>query len=154
MPSSLPTKLKISSGSVTYRSDVTGIRIVVIGVGGDDRRWQLPKGLVDAGESPEQAAIRETREEGGIDAELIAPLEKIEYWYVGSEDGARVRYHKFVYFFLLRYLSGDVRNHDREIDEARWFLIDHAIDMLTFASEQKIARVARDLLIGRDRSSG
>ena len=141
----VPTKLQISAGGVAYREQDAGIEIALISVG-DDNRWQLPKGLVDKGEATEHAAVREVREEAGIDSEVIERLDKVEYWYFWNEDAQRVRYHKYVYFYLLRYKSGDVQDHDREVNEARWFKINDAINVLAFDSEKKIVEKARELL--------
>ena len=114
---------------------------------GPKERWQLPKGLVEAGESPESTAVREVREEAGVDGELIAPLEAIEYWYVGTERGdGRVRFHKHVHFFLLEYRGGDVRDNDHEVSEARWVPVVEAAQMLAFESERKVVARAREML--------
>ena len=113
---------------------------------GEDNRWQLPKGLVDKGESTEAAAVREVREETGIETEVVERIDKVEYWYFWKEEGKRVRYHKFVYFYLLRYKSGDVADHDREVNEARWVEIDGAVKMLAFDSEKKIVKEAMELI--------
>lgn len=106
--SKVPTKLQISAGGVAFRKRDGTIEVALISVG-DDGRWQLPKGIVDKGESTEDAAVREVREEAGIETEVVERIDKVEYWYVWNEEGGRVRYHKFVYFYLLRYKSGDVR---------------------------------------------
>lgn len=106
------------------------------------RRWQLPKGIIDAGETPEIAAVREVREEAGIETEILELIEKVEYWYVGNHRGERVRFHKFVYFYLLKYLGGEVENHDHEINEARWVKFDEAIEMLAFKSEKDVVSKA------------
>jgi 8-oxo-dGTP pyrophosphatase MutT (NUDIX family) len=143
--SKVPTKLQISAGGVAYRKRDAQVEIALISVG-DDNRWQLPKGLIDKGESTEDAAVREVHEEAGIDTDLVEPLDKVEYWYFWNEAGQRVRYHKFVYFYLLRYKSGDVSDHDHEVNEARWFNIDQAINVLAFGSEKKIVEKARELL--------
>ena len=66
----------------------------------------------------------------------------MEYWFYAAHDGRRVRYHKFVYFFLLRYRSGDVGDHDHEVNEARWFEINRALELLNFESDRKIVRMA------------
>lgn len=143
----LRTVTQVSAGGVVYRraASVADVDVVLIRVG--PNRWQLPKGLVDRGESPETTAVREVREEGGVDGVLVAPLEEIEYWYVGAEAGGeRVRFHKRVHFFLLEYQSGDVREHDDEVAEARWVPLSAAERTLSFASEQKVVARARTLL--------
>jgi 8-oxo-dGTP diphosphatase len=138
----LITKNQISAGGIAYRQEDGKIEVALIAAG-ERRRWQLPKGLVNQGETPEQAAVREVREEAGIETELLSFLNKIEYWYFSNHGKERVRYHKFVHFYLLRYLTGDVNNHDFEVEEARWVDIDQAIEMLVFEDEKKLVRKAR-----------
>ena len=144
----IPTKTQISAGGVVFRRRRDSrVEVALISVGGENR-WQLPKGLVDAGEATEAAAVREAREETGIETELVAPIDKIEYWYYATNRGGRVRFHKFVHFYLLRYLSGDVRDHDAEVNEARWVEIDEAHALLAFAGERKVVARAREMLAG------
>jgi 8-oxo-dGTP pyrophosphatase MutT (NUDIX family) len=143
--SKVPTKLQFSAGGVAFRKQDGQVEVALISVGGDNR-WQLPKGLVDKGESTEDAAIREVREEAGIDTEIVTRIDKVEYWYFWKENGQRIRYHKFVYFYLLRYKAGDVRDHDHEVNEARWLDIDDAIEMLAFDDEKKIMEKAKELI--------
>jgi len=151
----IPTRQQVSAGGVVYREAGGQIEIALISVG-PQGRWQLPKGLVGPGEEPEQAALREVREEAGVQAEVVAPLETIEYWFVAQGRGARergaeergepVRIHKFVHFYLMRYLSGDTADHDHEVNEARWTPIDRALELLAFESEQKVVRQAKEQL--------
>jgi len=149
----LPVRTQRSAGGVAFRREGGRTEVVIVRIG-TPGRWQLPKGIVDAGESPEVAAIRETREEGGVDAELVAPLETIEYWYVGDDASSpgstqareRVRFHKFVHFFLLEYRSGDPADHDWEVAEARWASLDEALALLAFRSERQVLERARELL--------
>ena len=141
-----PTVEQISAGGVAFRQTDSGFEIAIIAVN-PSRRWQLPKGIIDPNETPEIAALREVREEAGIECSLIEKIETIEYWYVGDKRGeGRVRFHKFVHFFLMKYLSGDVADHDREVVEARWVKIEDAIEMLAFKSEKSAAEKAQRLV--------
>lgn len=142
----LQTVQQVSAGGVAYRQIVGGaIEVALIRVGPE--RWQLPKGLVEEGESLESAAMREVREEAGITARVIAPLQRIEYWYVGNDaKEQRVRFHKFLHLFLLAYEEGDVAEHDNEVDDARWVGLSDAETKLAFASERKALREARALI--------
>ncbi|HWQ32593.1 MAG TPA: NUDIX domain-containing protein [Blastocatellia bacterium] len=133
----LVTRQQVSAGGVAFRLRRSEPQVVIVAVG-DEARWQIPKGLVDAGESPEAAALREVREEAGIETELLAPIGTIDYWYISDQSGERVRYHKFVHFFLLRYLRGDVRHHDHEVREARWVTVEEAVKMLAFKGEREV----------------
>ena len=135
--SKVPTKLQISAGGVAFRNQGERLEVALISVG-ENNRWQLPKGLVDKGESTEDAAVREVREEAGIDTQVVDRIDKVEYWYFAKENGNRVRYHKYVYFYLLRYKSGDVAEHDDEVNEAQWVEIGEAVKRLAFATEKKI----------------
>jgi 8-oxo-dGTP pyrophosphatase MutT (NUDIX family) len=144
----LPTVRQVSAGGVVCRHSAGGIEVAIVRVG-PKGRWQLPKGIVDEGEEPELTAIREVREEAGVDARIVAPLDVIEYWYVGNDRGnQRVRFHKFVHLFLLEYESGDVRDHDHEVEEARWVPLGEATAMLSFESERKAMDQAIAMLDG------
>ena len=143
--STFRTKTELSAGGVAFRRQRRRIEVALISVG-DERRWQLPKGLISKGETPEAAALREVQEEAGITTRLLQPIEKIEYWYFAKERGERVRIHKFVHFFLLEYESGDVADHDHEVNEAQWFPIDEAIRNLAFKSEREVASKALELI--------
>ena len=144
----LPTQTQTSAGGVAFRKNADDVEIAIVKIT-PEMRWQLPKGLVDEGESNESAALREVREEAGIEADLIEPIDTIEYWFVGQYNGPRTRFHKFVHFFLMRYRSGDVRDHDLEVEEARWVGIDDAVRMLAFKSEKDIVEKARGLIASK-----
>ncbi|MDQ3801529.1 MAG: NUDIX domain-containing protein [Acidobacteriota bacterium] len=137
---------QISAGGVAFRLTASGEIETAIVSAKPSLRWQLPKGIIDAGETPEIAAVREVREEAGIETELLELIEKVEYWYVGFHRGDRVRFHKFVYFYLLKYLRGDVADHDHEIAEARWVKPAEAIEMLAFKSEKQVVEKSLELI--------
>jgi 8-oxo-dGTP pyrophosphatase MutT (NUDIX family) len=120
-----------SAGGVVIRGRGAGGEVLLIKPAGRDR-WQLPKGLIDAGEHAAAAAIREVREEDGVHASVVAPLEPIRFFY--QMHGKRIR--KRVDFFVMSFDSGSEANHDEEVSEARWVPLREAVDMLTFRSEQ------------------
>ena len=131
--------MEFSAGGVVVRD---GEVIVIVPVKRDvngNRVLGLPKGHPDGDESPEQAAVREVREEAGVEGELVVKLGDVRYWY--RRRGRRVS--KLVTFFLFDYRSGDPADHDREIEEARWMPIQKAIHALSYAGEREM--VARAL---------
>lgn len=100
--------------------------------------WGLPKGLVEPGERPEEAAEREVREETGLVAEIRAPLGDISYWYAWA--GQRVS--KRVSFFLMEAVGGDVSLHDHEMEEVRWFSASEAVRTASYRGERDVIRRA------------
>lgn len=142
---SVPTKQQVSAGGVAFKRRGARIYVALISVG-EQARWQLPKGLVGKNESNEAAAMREVREETGLETEMVAALDTVEYWYFSGAGTRRVRFHKFVHFFLLRYKSGKTSDHDAEVNEARWVEITKAEEMLAFASEKKVVARAREMI--------
>jgi len=106
--------------------------------------WALPKGLIDRGERPEQTAVREAREEAGVEAELVAKLGDVRYVYtVGWGTGRGERVFKVVSFYLLRYRRGRLGpEHAHEVAEARWLPLEQAPSLLAYKGEQDMAREA------------
>jgi 8-oxo-dGTP pyrophosphatase MutT (NUDIX family) len=98
-----------------------------------DLAWGLPKGIVEPGENPGDTAVREVREETGLEAEIRSSLGSIRYWYVW--DGVRVR--KVVDVFLMEATGGDVSLHDHEMEEVRWFPLDEALALASYRTERE-----------------
>lgn len=105
----------------------------------------LPKGLVDPGEKPLEAALREVREETGVTATLVTKLADIKYVYVRSW-GDKQRVFKIVSFYLLRYESGRIDNLSNdmrvEVARAKWIPLEEAPQLLAYRGEKQMARKA------------
>ncbi|HZM24522.1 MAG TPA: NUDIX hydrolase [Anaerolineales bacterium] len=136
---------QISAGGVAFRWQDSNVEAAIVSVR-PSLRWQLPKGIVDPGETPEITAVREVREEAGIETKLLALIETIEYWYRSTNYGKSVRFHKYVHFYLLEYVSGDVSIHDHEVEESRWVNFEKAINMLAFKSEREVVEIAWEMI--------
>lgn len=134
-------RIQKSAGGVIYQGCGGQMYVALIATKGEER-WGLPKGIVEKGEDPAQTALREVAEETGLEGEVVDKLGYIEYWFRSPED--KVLYHKFVDFYLLEYRSGEVGNHDWEVEQARWFPIEEAIERLSFDNEREILRKAKE----------
>lgn len=132
----LPVRVEVSAGGVVYRAGPAGPEVALASrrTKGGGLAWGLPKGLVEPGEDPEATALREVREETGLRAEVREPLGDISYWYVW--EGARVK--KTVHFFLMEAVGGDVAQHDREVEEVRWFPLEEALRVASFSGERAV----------------
>jgi 8-oxo-dGTP pyrophosphatase MutT (NUDIX family) len=134
----------VSAGGVVWRAVESGeIEVVLCGRGADSL-WVLPKGTPDPGETIEETALREVREETGLVVKTGARLPTIEYWFVAN--GAR--YHKFVHHWLMEPIGGDLADHDAEFDTVRWVSIDEAPAMLTYSNERRVLADASRVLAG------
>jgi 8-oxo-dGTP pyrophosphatase MutT (NUDIX family) len=131
-----PVKRELSAGGVVVRRFRGRPFTVVVRVRED--RLALPKGHPDEGESMLEAAQREVREEAGIVAEPIEKLGDVRYWY--QWEGERI--FKIVSFYLFRYRSGSVRDHDDEVLSAEWIPLEEAPRRLAYSGERKMAQTA------------
>jgi 8-oxo-dGTP pyrophosphatase MutT (NUDIX family) len=127
---------EFSAGGVVVRRMQGRAFVAVVRV--RDQILALPKGHPDGQESAAEAAQREVREETGLEAEVVERLGDVKYWYV--RDGERVM--KIVAFFLFRYRSGSVENHDHEVEEALWIPLEEAPGRLAYKGEREMAIAA------------
>jgi len=136
------TKDEFSAGGVVFKKAEKDTKIVLI-ARNESTIWCLPKGKIESGESPQEAARREVKEETGLDSRLVKELGSIKYQFF-TKDHTKV--FKVVLFFLFSYLGGSTKDHDHEVDEARWFTIDEALEVMTYPSEREIVTKSRQIL--------
>ena len=135
-----------SAGGVVVRGEELVAIVPTRRASDGTRVVALPKGHIDRGETPLQAAQREVREETGILAEPVCELGEARYWY--RRDGQTIP--KSVSFFLFSFLEGDTSDHDEEVEEVRWIGLAEAQHELTHAAEREIvARAVEYLEEGR-----
>lgn len=140
----VPVRDQVSAGGVVVRRDSDGAWQIALIATRKGQVWGLPKGGIVSGETLEQAAQREVREETGLISQYLAPLDTIQYWYYSRSD--RTRYHKRVHFYLFQAIGGDVSLHDHEVDEARWFPLAEAPRLLTYSGERAVVAQAQQWL--------
>jgi 8-oxo-dGTP pyrophosphatase MutT (NUDIX family) len=132
-----PAEREFSAGGVVVRKFRGRPYIAAVRVKGG-QVLALPKGHIDPGESPAEAATREVREETGLHATLVEKLKDIRYWY--ERGGKRIL--KDVSFFLFRYRSGRLSDHDHEVVSAEWVPLDEAPKLLSYRGEREAAAAA------------
>ncbi len=136
----METKWEFSAGGVVYRRNDEGkLEILLIRV---KNRWSFPKGNIEKGEPKDQAALREVKEETGVDAEIIEYLGEVDYWY----SMGLTRIHKFVYYYLMKYAGGDIVPQKEEIDEAKFIPFEEVENLLTYPTDKEIFERAKKVL--------
>jgi 8-oxo-dGTP pyrophosphatase MutT (NUDIX family) len=158
-----------SAGGVVYRQIGAKIEFL-IGKHSGYHKWVLPKGLVERGESQEEAAVREVEEEVGVEARVVdlAPLKTIEYWYYADLEemkgkdakgqvserrvgryqeagGAKTRIHKQVIFYLME-MESDLGQAGWEMEERKWVSYQEVMEILAFETEREVFEVAGKIL--------
>jgi 8-oxo-dGTP pyrophosphatase MutT (NUDIX family) len=137
------TRNEVSAGGVVFRrSPHLELALASRRTQRGDLAWGLPKGLVESGEEAAETAVREVREETGLEARIERSLGDITYWYVW--EGQRIR--KKVTFFLMEATGGDLSLHDHEMEEVRWFPLSEVDRVATYRSEQDVIRRAAEAL--------
>ncbi|MER2092788.1 MAG: NUDIX hydrolase, partial [Saccharopolyspora rectivirgula] len=129
----LRTVNETSAGGLVVDS-TTGLAAII---GRLDRKgrllWSLPKGHIEAGETPEQTAVREVAEETGITGQVVAPMGTIDYWFVAGNR----RIHKTVHHFLMEAVSGELSDEDVEVTEVAWVPLGELGRILAYADERR-----------------
>ncbi|MBI3802657.1 MAG: NUDIX hydrolase [Nitrospirae bacterium] len=138
----MKTRRHTSSGGVIFKAKENDIQVVLISHYNQKGKliWCLPKGSVEKGETLQETAVREVREETGIFGRILEKIGQIQYWFYSKEEETKI--FKTVHFYLLEFLTGNEKDHDSEVDEARWVALQEALGMLTHSSERAIMEKA------------
>ena len=136
------TKREFSAGGAVYKKDGAKILWLICQHSGY-HKWVLPKGLIDEGEKAEQAAVREVEEECGVTTKIIAKIPEPEK-YIYTMNGVKI--FKLVQYFLMEYISGDIKNHDFEMEAVEWLDYEDALDRLNFHGAKAVLEKANQLL--------
>ncbi len=143
-PASLKTKA--SAGGVVYRENGKGFEIILIKIR-SGTIFTLPKGAIDEGESIDETALREVREETGVNGEIEEELGNVSYWFYAK--GENIKYKKTVHYFLLRYVSGETSDHDSEVEDAVWVDLDKAMGLVIYKTDRQILHKVKNILSRR-----
>jgi len=130
---------EVSAGGVVYRRGTSGdFEVVLVRPAGRDS-WVLPKGHLEPGESVAEAAMREAREETGLEVSIAQPLGEVAYFFSHRADNnPPIRIFKRVHFFLMNCTGGDTFRHDHETEEVRWLKIADALKMVSHENERNL----------------
>jgi 8-oxo-dGTP pyrophosphatase MutT (NUDIX family) len=140
----MSSERELSAGGVVVRGDACVVIVPTRRAADGSKVLALPKGHPDGDESPADAALREVREEAGVESRMVEPLGDVRYVY--TRRGRRIA--KVVRFFLLEYVAGEPSEHDHEVEDARWMALDEAARALTYPGERDMAARARARLQG------
>lgn len=147
----MKTKSEISAGGIVYKKfKVQSSKFKIewlICQHSQHKGWVFPKGLIgdtEKSESMETAALREVEEEGGIKAKIVnsKPI-MIKYSYQwnnsphGGKTGEKILVNKTVYYYLMEYISGDPKNHDWEMSDAKFIDEDEVVKTLTYITDKE-----------------
>ena len=144
----LPVRREVSAGGLVYRRRHDGgLEFVLIRPKGADT-WALPKGHIEKGESAEDAAVREVREETGLEVGHIEPLGDVSYVFSWRDQpqASLVRIFKRVRFFTMEVAVGDSNAHDGEIEEVAWYRAEEACQRASYKDERSLIGKAISLL--------
>jgi 8-oxo-dGTP pyrophosphatase MutT (NUDIX family) len=146
-PAGLPVVEEVSAGGLVVDAidGVAHAAVIARRNRGGRLEWCLPKGHLEDGERPVDAAVREIREETGIGGQVIRHLGSIDYWFIGEAS----RVHKVVHHYLLSAIEGSLtadNDPDAEVEDAAWVPLDQLRERLAYPNERRLVQVARRIL--------
>ena len=131
-------KREFSAGGIVFNDKSQ----VLVTQHSQNKHWGFPKGLLDHPEQTiEESALREVKEEGGVEAKIVGKVGYSKYIY--SFGGEKI--FKVVTYFLMEYVSGDIKNHDWEVSDSGWFEPEDAFEQLTFSQDKDLLKRALEL---------
>lgn len=139
----MAVKWEFSAGGIVYRKSRDG-KIEILLIKNKDR-YGFPKGNIERTEKKEDAAVREVKEETGVDARIEDYLGNVEYWYRSGTDTI----HKFVYYYLMSYTGGYINPQKDEIESAEFFPLEEVHNLLSFDKDKKVFEIVVKKLNGR-----
>ena len=131
-------KREFSAGGIVFNNKGQ----VLLTQHSQNKSWGFPKGLIDPGQTSKEAAVREVKEEGGVEAEIVNKVGYSKYVY--TWDGEKI--FKVVTMFLMKYISGDPKDHDFEVMDSGWFTPEEALKKLSFPNDKTLLKKAIDIL--------
>lgn len=137
-------KFEFSAGGVVYRKE-GGDLFILLAQHSQHHGWVFPKGIIGdtkENEGKEETAIREVKEETGIDARILEELRPVVYWY--SFQGEKRK--KTVYYFVMEHMGGNIEERDDEMEAVEWLPFDKVADRLTYPSDKKVWQEARQII--------
>ena len=131
-----PTQKATSAGGIVVREGPEGPEIVLGRrcQGRSRSTWSLPKGTPDAGETTEETALREVREETGLEVRIVETIGDIHYRF--TRGGIRI--DKTVHYFRMEVTGGRLEDHDHEFEEVRWVPLGEAERLMGFPTEREL----------------
>lgn len=130
-------KFEFSAGGIVFKKDGSELKILVA-QHSQHKGWVFPKGLIGdrdeiKDEKKEDTAVREVEEETGARAEILSQITPVTYWYVWEGEKRK----KTVYYFIMKYVGGDIAEHDHEMSAVEWLAEDEVLDRLSYKTDKQ-----------------
>jgi 8-oxo-dGTP diphosphatase len=137
-------KFEFSAGGIVFKKENQSL-FILIAQHSQHHGWVFPKGLIGdhvKEESKESTALREVKEETGVDAEIVKELEPVTFWYVFN--GEKIK--KTVYYYIMKHVGGNFENRDMEMESVEWVPLDEVVERLTYKSDKQVFEEARPII--------